>query len=138
MSVSSSGHELELNTSIRANDTTARYIKQAVTLTGLGSVEFDKSVAGIYSVAEFLGRQLVEGDLNDWVPTHVESHVGVQAGNRYFQWKNSPNAGEAVEFQPMVDPRGVLARMAGENFVHTIDNEVEYRDCIVGEQGSNQ
>lgn len=72
------------------------------------------------------------------MPTNVDSHVGIQSGNRYFQWKNSPNAGEAVEFQPMVDPRGVLARMAGENFVHTIDNEVEYMECHIDKHGSNQ
>lgn len=98
-----------------------------------GSAKFDNTVAGMYSIAKFMSRQVVEGDLNNWVPTHVESHVGVQAGNHYFQWKNSLCAGEPVDFQPMVDPRGVLARMAGENFVHTIDNEVEYRYCRVGE-----
>lgn len=92
----------------------------------------------MYSITEFMGRQVVEGELNDWVPTHVDSHVSIQAGNHYFQWKNSPNAGEEVEFQPMVDPRGVLARMAGENFVHTLENEVEYRDCRVSEQGNNE
>lgn len=85
-----------------------------------------------------MGCQVVEGDLNDWVPMHVESHVGIQAGNRYFQWENSLSAGKAVEFQPMVDPRGVLARMAGENFVHTIDNEVKYKECSISKNGSNR
>lgn len=138
VSASINGGTHKLTRKCRKNDEAARYIKQSVTLTGLGSDVFDEMVSGIYDVAEFMGRQVLDGELKDWVPAHVDAHVAVQAGNRYFQWKDSPNAGKAVEFQPFVDPRGVLARMGGENFIHTEDNTVSYTDCHVVDGGRNK
>lgn len=92
----------------------------------------------MYDVAEFMGRQVTEGDLKDWQPTQVSGHAAITVGNRYFSWKNSKHVGDSVEFTRAVDPKGVLAKMAGDNFVHTIDNDVDYSECSVIDGGRNE
>lgn len=109
-----------------------------MTLVGLGAKSFDQTVAGMYDVAEFMGRQMADGELKDWQPMQVGGHAAIAVGNRYFAWKNSKYAGEAVEFARAVDPKGVLANMAGDNFVHTIDNDVDYTECTVVDGGRNE
>ncbi|KZP32486.1 hypothetical protein FIBSPDRAFT_944041 [Athelia psychrophila] len=74
-------------------------------------------------------------------PSQWEAHPDPFASdtvNKAYSPHNLKYAGETVEFPRSVDPKGVLANMAGDNFVHIIDNEVDYTECSVIDGGRNE
>ncbi|PBK59902.1 hypothetical protein ARMSODRAFT_1027029 [Armillaria solidipes] len=82
-----------------------RFMSQAVTLTGLGSTRFEGS---------------------EWTPSMVQGYDAIELSNRYFRPRGKDYRGEDLMLSPDVDPNGILRRVAGDNMVHTEDNEVSY------------
>lgn len=116
----------------------ARFLKQSITLVGLGASSFDQIVASMDDVGEFMGRQILNGELTTKLPLKVNGHQGIGITNRYFTWRHTNHTGEAVDFPRMVDPKKALTNMVDNNYVHTIDNEVDYSDCNVIDGGRNE
>lgn len=89
-------------------------------------------------VGEFMGRQIIKGKVQPWQPVHVGDDTGISIWNRYFTWRRSIYTGESIDFPKLVDPKDTLAGMAGDDYVHTIDNAVDYSECNVVEGGHNE
>ncbi|KAF4587946.1 hypothetical protein EYR38_009907 [Pleurotus pulmonarius] len=112
------------------------HARQSVTLTGLGSTSFDRTVENgrrAYSMfsrytpnakllprPEFLGRHSAEpgGGGNQ--------HTTIVASNRFFTPIKQAGGLEVVEIDTETDPRGLLAKVDRTRYAHTEDNVVHY------------
>ncbi|SJL13219.1 uncharacterized protein ARMOST_16658 [Armillaria ostoyae] len=90
-----------------------RFMSQAVTLTGLGSTQFEGSVEALKEIGRKGEREFRQG------------YNAIELLNRYFHPRGKDYR-EDLTLSPDVDPNGILRRVAGDNMVHTEDNEVSY------------
>ncbi|KDQ25052.1 hypothetical protein PLEOSDRAFT_1046487, partial [Pleurotus ostreatus PC15] len=120
------------------------HIRQTVTLTGLGSTHFQQIVdncrrsysmfsrytpnARLVPTPEFLGKHTGTRD--------KAQHVTITASNRFFTPVQQSGGLEAVDINPEIDPRGILAKVDATKFLHTEDNAVEYYVLTTGGDGS--
>ncbi|PBK63511.1 hypothetical protein ARMSODRAFT_1057936 [Armillaria solidipes] len=86
----------------------------AVTLTGLGSTRFEGLVEALKEIGQKGEREFRQG------------YDAIELSNRYFRPRGKDYRGEDLTLSPDVDPNGILKRVAGDNMVHTEDNEVSY------------
>ncbi|KAF7972076.1 hypothetical protein HWV62_19153 [Athelia sp. TMB] len=104
----------------------ARYMKQNVRLTGLGNDNFTSAIAGLANIAIFMGENMERGDIESWKTERFRTWQALDISNRFFVMQNGEGDMSSVPFADGVDPDGVLATMAGEKWVHTEDNQVQY------------
>lgn len=119
----------------RIDDKGRRFMTQSTSAVGVGSDSFQAAYEGIYAIAERLGRHANDGGTPSWNEKLLHSFSTIRASNRYFTWKNSDNVSPAMPFHLDVDPQKTLSAMAGDNYEHTQDNEVDYMVCTVGQDG---
>ncbi|KAK0433368.1 hypothetical protein EV421DRAFT_1741671 [Armillaria borealis] len=91
-----------------------RFMSQVVTLTGLGSTRFKGSVEALKEIGRKGEREFRQG------------YDAIELSNQYFRLRGKDYRGEDLTLSPDVDPNGILRRVAGDNMVHTEDNEVSY------------
>lgn len=102
-----------------------RYLRQSVTITGLGTDAFTDAINAGRDIHRLFDRWFPEGKLEDWVSD--TSTCEISAANRYFTPKDEVPPGEChVAFGKQADPQGILEDMAKEGYVHTEDNVVQY------------
>ncbi|KAF7981291.1 hypothetical protein HWV62_34205 [Athelia sp. TMB] len=104
----------------------ARFLKQTIRLTGFGSAEFQQAVSGIANIATLMGDNLERGDIESWKPERYRTWQTLDIGNRYFRRQNNEGDAVPISLPRNVDPDGILAKLAGDEWVHTEDNEVRY------------
>lgn len=80
--------------------------------------------------ADHLGTYLTDDTLPSWKSKSFHEYDGMQACNRYYTYKKNNNMTPVVPFSRTVDPFNTLSEMAGDDFEHTQDNEVEYLVCV--------
>ena len=102
------------------------HIRQAVTLTGLGSDRFSEAVKAIERVVIQFMNKLPPDSLESWQPSKSQNADAFDAGSRYFINARVAGAAERGPFDALADPNGVLAAMVDEDFIHIIDNDVQY------------
>jgi hypothetical protein len=104
-------------------------LRQAVSISGLGSPEFDKIIPMVDSVYYMFLPHFTEGTLETFQLSQFQGHDVLCTHSRIFTSRSlAPNA-LSTPFSEMVDPDNnltKLARLASSKFVHTWDNEVEY------------
>ncbi|PBK59379.1 hypothetical protein ARMSODRAFT_899314, partial [Armillaria solidipes] len=105
--------------------------RQAVTLTGLGSVRFGGTVEALREIGRKGEREFRQGQLQEWMPLKVQGHDAIELSNWYFRPRGKDYRGEDLTLSPDVDPKGILRHVAGDNMVHTEDNEVSYFRGII-------
>lgn len=105
---------------------------------GMGGKLFDTSIDGVYNITEFLGRQIEGDSLKAWQPLQIGDSFAIEASNRYFSWKGSNGIQQPVSFSDMVNPNKVLAGLAGTEYIHTQENEVDYMTCKITEDRKNK
>ena len=113
----------------------ARFLKQVIRLTGFGSDDFEKAVEGIANIATFMGEHLERGDIESWRPERFRCWKALELGNRYFVHQNSEGDMIPVPLPSSIDPDGVLTALAGDEWVHTEENEVSYYRLTVNSDG---
>ncbi|KAI0727875.1 hypothetical protein BC629DRAFT_1259349, partial [Irpex lacteus] len=107
--------------------------KQSVTLTGLGSKEFEAAARAILAIHTMFSSTLPEDALVPWKPHKDMDYVCLEFYNRYF--KSRDDVGSAVlDIGPDIDPLGVLRSRCplGE---HTEDNAVLYFERKTNDTG---
>ncbi|KAF7977179.1 hypothetical protein HWV62_4623 [Athelia sp. TMB] len=107
----------------------ARFMKQSIRLTGLGTEHFKSAIDGLANVAIFMGESLERGDIESWTPARYRCWQAIEVSNRYFVHQNSEGDMISVPLTADVDPDGVLAKAAGDDWVHAEDNRVGYFRC---------
>jgi hypothetical protein len=70
--------------------------------------------------------------LEQWVPNQFEGHNAIDTANRFFTPRSQARTEDITSFSTVVDPDGILtsAMNLDDKFTHTIDNEVDYYECI--------
>lgn len=116
-------------------DKNKRYMSQSIGVVGLNTASFTEAYDGVYVIAERMSRYLEDSVVPTWDDKQYLGFPGLRSSNRYFSWKGSNGQSPAVPFTSNVDPSNYLQTMAGDNFVHTKDNEVIYRSCIMDDDG---
>jgi hypothetical protein len=108
------------------------FLRQATTLSGLGCESFSRAIQGIRDIHGLFSRTFMDGCLEQWAPNQFEGHDAIDTTNRYFTHRSQARTEEITPFSDVVDPDGILtsAMNIDDKFTHTIDNEVDYYECI--------
>ncbi|KAF9553069.1 hypothetical protein CPC08DRAFT_767817 [Agrocybe pediades] len=122
-------------TSIASMQRKRPHIRQAVTITGIDSADFDSCISKIESIYMSFYNVLPSGSMEGWYPGWFNKFATISAQTRYFD-RSSPGAPPIVSvgFTNAEDPYGVLADMEGDDFVHGEDNVVDYRGRFMNDQ----
>jgi hypothetical protein len=104
------------------------FLRQAATLSGLGSESFSRAVQGIQDIHGGFSRSFPDGCLEEWAPNQFEGHEAIDAANRFFTPRSQAKTEEILPFNDLVDPDEILttAMRQDDQFTHTMDNEVDY------------
>lgn len=110
-----------------------RFIRQSITLDGMGTQSFSNALHTTRLLHEIFDRTFEENRLEQW----TNSEDTLETSNRFLTPKNDAPDSKHVAFGKYVDPKGVLESMLGEGsgFVHTGDNVVEYFQRITDANG---
>jgi len=101
-------------------------IRQYVALTGLGIEEFNSTLTGLARVHKYFKDVLPADKLERLDPFSLHGYLALACHTRYFHARHLCQSAVAIPFGPGVDPLGVLERIAGDLYVHTEDNVVQY------------
>jgi hypothetical protein len=98
-------------------------------LTGLSSPKFNDAIQSIRAIEDIFRRQIVDRNMEVWVPSAFQGHPSIDVGNRYFTPRQHALQDRHMSFSSAIDPDNILTEAMGEEFVHTEDNEVEYYEA---------
>lgn len=98
--------------------------KQSVTLTGLGSTEFEAAARAVLAIHTMFSSTLPDDALVPWKPQKDTDYVCLEFYNRYFKGRDETGS-PAADIGTEIDPLGILRTRCplGE---HTEDNVVLY------------
>jgi hypothetical protein len=111
-------------------------LRQAIQLTGLDTNKFKAALEGITAIHSTFTKYMRSEKLQDWAPDIFRNWTAVGAGNRYFSTGAIAASADAVSFNHLVDPDGVLGSVNSDKYRHTIDNEVGYFERQKKDDGS--
>jgi hypothetical protein len=121
---------LRIITSLRRRIPTHRfkYLRQNVSLTGLGSATFSRALDAAQTIYGHFDRHFPEGLLDSWSPTWSTNQGldSIDISNRYLTPSKDVSGLESLPFHKGVDPRNILLNMAQGEYIHTDDNYVGY------------
>ncbi|RDB30758.1 hypothetical protein Hypma_005840 [Hypsizygus marmoreus] len=120
----------------RMSTTKYRYLRQSITISGLGTPTFEDALRSTTEIYGAFDRTFREGELESWGPSGGESDA-LEASNRYLTPRRDAPGVTSVPFGEGVDPKHVLLAMAGNDHVHTEDNEVLYYSRRTDKEGNN-
>ncbi|KAF9455956.1 hypothetical protein BDZ94DRAFT_1353734, partial [Collybia nuda] len=116
-----------------------KYLRQCITISGLGTNAFDHAMATATEIYGLFDRTFSDGQLESWTSSSSPSlgeFVGIDASNRYMTPRKDVPGVEHQPFPPAVDPKGLLESMAYESeHIHTDDNQVLYFTSRVNQDG---
>jgi hypothetical protein len=104
-----------------------RYLRQSISLTGLGASYFESCVDGMSDVLNMFShciavQKLASCSLID----SFDKYSCIDLSNCYFTARKEVTADQHVLLSSDVDPKGFLAEAAGNLYVHTTKNVVNY------------
>ena len=109
-----------------SNPNVARYLKQSMTLAGLGCTEFDEAIATIRGAYMRLTHNYAPGSMQPWQPENFHGQCMLDLSNRYLMSQHWLYPSPMVPFQPGVNPNNVIAWLAAYKFSHLEENWVGY------------
>ena len=113
-----------------------RFLRQSVTLVGAKCLAFEDVLKSIIQAQALFSRVAKDGKLDDWEPTFLSDDVGITASNRYFQHREETQPEDVISLDPEIDPHHVLSEAASGNYLHTVNNRVEYYERVEGKEGA--
>jgi hypothetical protein len=107
-----------------------KYLRQSITLWGVGTPTFKNALEAAKSIHDRFDRQFAEKTLDAWTNPDTGDQACLDISNRYFTPKEEAQGLGQEKFLPGVDPRGILRDLARgdgiSSYVHTEDNQVLY------------
>jgi len=98
-------------------------------LTGLSSPIFEEAIALVYEIKEMFRRSVVDGVIEEWIPSAFQEHLSIDVGNRYFTPCQYALQDRQIAFSASIDPDNILSEAMGDQSVHVKDNHVEYYEA---------
>ncbi|KAG6381588.1 hypothetical protein JVT61DRAFT_184 [Boletus reticuloceps] len=86
----------------------ARYLRQAVTLTGLGTSIFETAIETVRGAHTHLARNYPAGRVTPWKPERFKGQDVLEISNRYLTSRHRQSPSPIVAFQCGVDPKNIL------------------------------
>jgi hypothetical protein len=83
-------------------------------------------VESIQRLNQAFARQVSEGAMDSFTTGQCGKFDAVEFSTRYFTSRRDDPFGEAIPFDSMVDPKGILASMVNSTYFHGEDNQVLY------------
>ena len=116
-----------MTTQNRPTTKQAKYLRQSISVTGLGIPEFEKNIKGLADIYSAFGRCVMVDKLApSGIVDEYNRHRSIEISNRYFTSRKEALAEECVPISTDIDPHGLLVQAAGNNYVHTEQNIVKY------------
>jgi len=116
-----------------------KYLRQGVSLTGLGTPLFDSSIQAIMDIYALFCRSVPRDKLQPCSFTdHYGQYTGIEMANRFFSPRKDFPTSKSIPFSTDIDPKGILARVAGTSFIHMEQNVVAYYECSVAPNGNTR
>jgi hypothetical protein len=115
-----------------------KYLRQGISITGLGGPSFDAAICAVQDIHEIFRQGIYDGRLQDLSTTKYREHSALDLSNRYFTPKLEAPYMEHVPFDENVDPKGFLEEACRAGYVHGEDNVVRYYSRRVDEQGKTR
>ncbi|KAF8325959.1 hypothetical protein F5887DRAFT_1072021 [Amanita rubescens] len=115
----------------------AKYLRQGVSLTGLGTPTFEAAVKGILDIYSLFGGHVPRDKLKPCgcIDAYGE-FTSIDSSNRYFSSiKDCGPTEKQIPFSIDIDPYGILSNLETSGYVHNINNVVEYYERIISETG---
>ena len=103
-----------------------RYLKQGLTITGLGSPTFDDAIMSACEIYNQFHRQFADGKLEAWSTSTYSGYHALDMSNRYLTPRRDAPSMEHIPFARAVDPKGTLEAMAKSGYIHGDENIVHY------------
>ena len=75
--------------------------------------------------------------LERWIPSDFEGNDAIDAANQYYTLRLQTTQDQITPFSPLVDPNSILTTAMAQDgiYTHTIDNEVDYYELIINNEG---
>lgn len=115
-----------------------KYLRQGVTIAGLGVPRFDQAMGAASEIYGLFDRTFPEGQLESWSASDSpgpENCAGLSASNRYMTPRKDVPDAQHIPFPASVDPKGILESMSNSDYVHTEENEVLYFSSRLDDAG---
>lgn len=81
---------------------------------------------GTIHIHTMFGRAFKEGLLEKWQAANFGTYTAFDTSNRYFSSRRYNSSATPIAFPESVDPKGILASLAGDELVHCEENQVHY------------
>jgi hypothetical protein len=117
------------------NSHNTKFLRQSVQVTGLGNTSFDGLSADFARIRALFKRAIGPFLQDDAVMSQFEEFAAIDASNRYFSPRTGRNQEHEHPITADIDPKGYLAKAAGDSFVHTEENKVWYYEKHEGSAG---
>ena len=105
----------------------AKYLRQSISVTGLGIPEFETNIKGLADIYSAFARCVM---LDKLAPSGIvdeyNKQSSIELSNRYFTSKKEALLEDCIAISTDIDPQGLLVQAAGNNYVHTEQNAVKY------------
>ena len=121
-----------------------KYLRQSITLTGLGSPTFSSALSAVKTIHDRFDRQFEEHALQPWTENEMVDGISksLDLSNRYLTPATDAGGMRDIPFLPGVDPRGILRSMAQgdgtQSYIHTEDNQVHYFSTCRDNEGARK
>ena len=116
-----------------------RYLRQSVTLTGLGTANFDSAIKSLIDIYAFFSRFVPMEKLQpNTIMDQYGEHPSIESYNRYFSLRKDLPHAKAVPFGNDIDPKGILTHAAGTTYIHADINVVRYYERVESPNGNSK
>lgn len=112
-------------------------MRQGIILTGLGTATFNEAMESAMLIHAQFERAFKEGAVDKCQLPTYETYEAFGASNRYFSSRRLNGTATCVAFPPLVDPKGILAGLAGDDLVHSDENQVYYYEITEFDEMGN-
>lgn len=115
----------------------AKYLRQGISLTGLGTPTFEEALKGILDIYALFSGHVPREKLR---PCACIDRYGefssIESSNRYFtSIKDCGPTEKHVSFSTEIDPHGVLSSFESTGYIHGENNVVEYYERSILKTG---
>jgi len=115
-----------------------RYLKQGVSITGLGLDHFMSQVDMLPDIAALFIRAVSEDKIEpNTIVGQQDDVTTLNTSNRFFTQRKDTHMGKELHFHRDIDPHGTLTRLLGSGFVHTEENNVSYYERVGATHGGD-
>jgi hypothetical protein len=109
-----------------------------VAITRLGSPTFEKAVESLAKIHVLYSRFVPEDKLQAMsIVDSYKEFTSIDMSNRYFSARKEAPNDSHIPFTKELDPKGILAKAMGTQFIHSEQNVVQYNQKIEKPTGGN-